>query len=435
MAQMLPARSQRMMRVIPVAFLMYTIAFIDRINIGVAIPAMSKDLHFGTTVSGLASGIFFFGYLVLQLPGGHLAERRSAKWLVFTLLLIWGVFAILTGFVQNVAQLLVIRFLLGVTEGGVWPATLVLLANWFPQDERARANNLWMLCLPVAAVVASPVSGAILASTDNNWRLLFVIEGIPPLVWAAIWALVIRDHPRDASWLSRDAEQKLEERLQAERGSRDQPELSSYRRALTSRTVWLFILIYFFSTIPGYGFTTFLPTVLKDHHLSIGTVGLLTALPFAASIVGLIVVGVVSDRVRSRRTWIAVPFVVVGVFILLSLLSAGNVVVLIALLTVAGFGLYAYLGPFWASVDQVIPAGVAGGAMGIINALGNLGGFTGPFAFGGLTSATGGGFQAGFAFLGVSALIMAGLSMLIHLREGRAAKEAAATTPAAAERS
>ncbi|MBO0702457.1 MAG: MFS transporter [Candidatus Dormibacteraeota bacterium] len=430
MQEALPARGQRMVRVIPVAFLMYTIAFVDRINIGVALPAMSKDLHFSTTIGGLASGIFFVGYLILQIPGGHIAERRSAKWLVFTLLLIWGVFAILTGFVQNVPQLLAVRFLLGLTEGGVWPATLVLLAHWFPQDERARANNLWILCLPVAAAVASPVSGAILASTSNNWRLLFVVEGIPPLVWAAIWALVIRDHPRDAKWLSRDAEEKLEERLRAERESRDRPDLSSYRRALTSGAVWLFIAIYFFSTIPGYGFTTFLPSLLEAHGLSIGTVGLLTALPFAASIVGLIVVGVLSDRIRARRYWIAAPFVVVGVGVLVSVAVSGSLIWMIAILTVAGLGLYAYLGPFWASVDQMIPAGVAGGAMGLINALGNLGGFAGPYAVGALATGTGA-FQAGFAFLGVAALIMAALAMLIRVREGRAAREATAPRPAA----
>ncbi|MBO0708721.1 MAG: MFS transporter [Candidatus Dormibacteraeota bacterium] len=421
-----------MLHVIPVAFLMYTIAFIDRINIGVALPAMSKDLHFTETIGGLASGIFFVGYLILQIPGGHLAERRSAKWLVFWLLLIWGVFAILTGFVQNVPELLAVRFLLGVTEGGVWPATLVLLAHWFPQDERARANNLWILCLPVAAVITSPVSGAILASTQDNWRLLFIIQGIPPLIWAAIWALVIQDHPRDARWLSRDAEERLEQRLHAERESRDRPDLGTYRRALTSWPTWLFILVYFFSTIPGYGFTTFLPSLLKAHHLSIGAVGLLTALPFAAAIVGLIVVGVVSDRIRARRYWIAGPFVVVGVGVLVSLLFAGNVVATIAILTVAGLGLYAYLGPFWASVDQVIPAGVAGGAMGLINALGNLGGFAGPYAVGALATSTGG-FQAGFAFLGVAALIMAALAMLIRVREGQAAKEAAATRRPATE--
>lgn len=421
-----------MLHVIPVAFLMYTIAFVDRINIGVALPSMSKALHFSAAVGGLASGIFFVGYLILQIPGGHLAERRSAKWVVFTLLLAWSAFAILTGFVQNVPQLLVVRFLLGLTEGGVWPATLVLLAHWFPQDERARANNLWMLCLPVAAAVASPVSGAILAATQDNWRLLFVVEGIPPLIWAAVWAVVIRDHPRDASWLSRDAEEKLEARLRAERESRDRPDLSTYRRALTSWPTWLFILIYFFSTIPGYGFTTFLPSLLKSQGLPIETVGVLTALPFVAAIIGLIVVGMLSDRIRHRRYWIAGPFVLVGVGILVSLVAAGSVAGTVAILSIAGLGLYAYLGPFWATVDQVIPAGVAGGAMGLINALGNLGGFAGPYAVGALATSTGG-FQAGFALLGVSALIMAALAMLIRVREGEAAKRAVAGRPTIVE--
>lgn len=421
-----------MLHVIPVAFLMYTIAFVDRINIGVALPSMSKALHFSAAVGGLASGIFFVGYLILQIPGGHLAERRSAKWVVFTLLLAWSAFAILTGFVQNVPQLLVVRFLLGLTEGGVWPATLVLLAHWFPQDERARANNLWMLCLPVAAAVASPVSGAILAATQDNWRLLFVVEGIPPLIWAAVWAVVIRDHPREASWLSRDAEEKLEARLRAERESRDRPDLSTYRRALTSWPTWLFILIYFFSTIPGYGFTTFLPSLLKSQGLPIETVGVLTALPFVAAIIGLIVVGMLSDRIRHRRYWIAGPFVLVGVGILVSLVAAGSVAGTVAILSIAGLGLYAYLGPFWATVDQVIPAGVAGGAMGLINALGNLGGFAGPYAVGALATSTGG-FQAGFALLGVSALIMAALAMLIRVREGEAAKRAVAGRPTIVE--
>ncbi len=418
-----------MLHVIPVAFLMYTIAFIDRINIGVALPAMSKSLHFSAAVGGLASGIFFVGYLILQIPGGHLAERRSAKWVVFTLLLVWAVFAILTGFVQNVPQLLVVRFLLGLTEGGVWPATLVLLAHWFPQDERARANNLWILCLPVAAAVASPVSGAILAATQENWRVLFVVEGIPPLIWAAVWALVIRDQPRDASWLSRDSREKLEKRLRAERESRDRPDLGSYRRALTSWPVWLFVIVYFFSTIPGYGFTTFLPSLLKAQHLPIGTVGVLTALPFVAAIIGLVVVGMLSDRIRHRRYWIAGPFVVVGVGILVSVAAGGSVAGTIAILSVAGLGLYAYLGPFWASVDQVIPVGVAGGAMGLINALGNLGGFAGPYAVGALATSTGS-FHAGFVFLGVSALIMAALAMLIRVREGEAAREVASKRPA-----
>ncbi|MGH7910117.1 MAG: MFS transporter [Candidatus Dormibacteraceae bacterium] len=427
MSQVVPARNRRMLAIIPVAFLMYTIAFMDRINIGVALPAMGKQLHFNATIAGLVSGIFFIGYLILQIPGGHIAERRSAKWFIFVLLLIWGVFAVLTGFVQNVPELLAVRFLLGVTEGGVWPATLVLLSHWFPQDERARANNLWMLCLPVAAVVASPISGLILAASDNNFRLLFVIEGVPPLLWAIVWALVIKDRPRDAAWLQEEDQVKLEQVLRAERAARDRPDLSTYRRAMTSPATWLFAGIYFFSTIPGYGFSTFLPSLLKDHGFAIGTVGLLTALPFAASIIGLIVVGIVSDRIRLRRQWIAAPFVLVGIGILASVATSGNIVISIVILVIAGLGLYAYLGPFWASVDQVLPTETAGGSMGLINGVGNLGGFFGPYVVGFLATATGG-FEAGFGFLGVCALIMAGLAMLIRIREGQAVKSVAVST-------
>ncbi|MFZ0217282.1 MAG: MFS transporter [Candidatus Dormiibacterota bacterium] len=426
MPDITPARTRRMLAIIPVAFLMYTIAFMDRINIGVALPAMGKQLHFDPTIAGLVSGIFFIGYLILQIPGGHIAERQSAKWFIFVLLLIWGIFAVLTGFVQNVPELLAVRFLLGVTEGGVWPATLVLLSHWFPQDERARANNLWMLCLPVAAVIASPISGLILGASHDNFRLLFVIEGLPPLIWAVVWAIVIKDRPRDAAWMSDGDKAALERVLTAERSTRDRPDLSTYRRAMLSPATWLFCAIYFFSTIPGYGFTTFLPSLLKAHGISIATVGVLTALPFAVGIIGLVLVGIFSDRARVRRNWVAIPFVIVGVGILVSVVFSGNLTVSIIILSLSGFGLYAYLGPFWASVDQVLPAETSGGAMGLINGIGNLGGFFGPYVVGFLATATGG-FEGGFAFLGVCALVMAGLAMLVRVREGERAK--AATKP------
>lgn len=424
MGQALPARGQRMLSVIPLVFLVYTVVFMDRASYGAALPAMSRDLHFNRTIAVAVLGAFFAGRLIISIPAGHLAERRSAKWLIFTLLLFWALFAIPAGLVQNLPELLAARFLLGLVEGGLMPATLVLFGNWFPQDERARATNLWLLNLPFAAVVVSPIAGAILASTHYNWRLLFVVGAIPPLVWATIWALVIRDRPRDARWLSRDAKEKVEEQLRAERELSDRPDLSSYRRAFTSGTTWLFAAIAFFGIMPSYGFITFLPSLLRSHGLGTGTVGLLTALPFAAGVIGLLIAGVLSDRNRSRRFWIVVPYLVVGVGLLVSLLTEGSPIWTIALFTVAGLGLYAHLGPYWASVAQVIPAGVVGGSIGMINALANLGGFVGPLAVALLATRTGG-YQSGFAFLGVCALIMAGLAMLIRVREGEAAKAAA----------
>ncbi|MBO0877136.1 MAG: MFS transporter, partial [Pseudonocardia sp.] len=298
---------QRYLRVIPVAFLMYTIAFVDRNNIGLAIPSMSAKLHFSPTVSGLAFGIFFIGYLILQVPGGHLAERWSAKWFVFVALLVWGVLSSITGLVQNVEQLLIVRFLLGVAEGGVWPATLVLLAHWFPRRERARANSLWILCLPFASAVSSPISGWILSVTGSDYRILFLAEGAPAIVWAALWAIFIKDHPHQSNAISPAERDYLDRTLREERADRDRPDLGTYRKAMTSPFTWLFCLIYFFSTIPGYGISSFYPSLLKQTGMSIGVVGWVNALPYVMAIIGLLVVGVVSDRSMVRRRWVAIP--------------------------------------------------------------------------------------------------------------------------------
>ena len=170
-------RSERWLRIIPVAFIMYTIAFIDRTNISLALPSMARELHMTSTQAGDAAGIFFWGYLLLQIPGGHLAQRWSAKRFVSILLVLWGVCSVGCGLVRTTHEFWIMRFLLGVAEGGVWPATLVLLSHWFPRPERARANAYWMLCLPVAVIVSSPVSGWILGRW--NWRVLLIAEGLP----------------------------------------------------------------------------------------------------------------------------------------------------------------------------------------------------------------------------------------------------------------
>jgi sugar phosphate permease len=408
---------QRYVRVIPIAFLMYTIAFVDRNNIGLAIPSMSAALHFSPTISGLVFGIFFIGYLILQVPGGHLAERWSAKWFVFIALIVWGVLSSITGLVQNVEQLLIVRFLLGVAEGGVWPATLVLLAHWFPRRERGRANSLWILCLPVASVISSPISGFILATT-HDYRILFLAEGAPAILWAGLWAIFIKDYPHQSAAISPAERDYLEQTLAEERQDRDRPELTSYRKALTSPFTWLFCLIYFFSTIPGYGISSFFPSLLKQAGLSIGMVGIVNALPYVVAIIGLLLVGVLSDRSMTRRRWVAIPALIMGVGLVISAILHTIVAPSIAILIIAGFGLYSYLGPFWATVDQVIPAETAGGTMGLINGIGNLGGFVGPYIVGYLDTTTGS-FTGGFLFLGLCALAMAPLVMLANVREGR----------------
>jgi len=210
---------RRWMQIIPAAFVMYTIAFIDRTNISLALRDISVNLQMDPAQAGGAAGAFFWGYSVLQIPGGYLANRWSAKRVVSVLLIIWGLCAMACGFVRTRQELWAMRFLLGVAEGGVWPATLVLLANWFLRVERARANALWMLCVPLAIVFSSPLSGWILSQW--TWRTLLIVEGILPFVWLPIWWALIEDLPSQARWLSPEAREHLEHALSREGNHRD----------------------------------------------------------------------------------------------------------------------------------------------------------------------------------------------------------------------
>jgi MFS family permease len=205
-------KEQRWLRIIPVALIMYTISYIDRTNVALALdPKLSPMMAFlkmDDAIKGNAVGLFFFGYLVLQIPSGYLASRWSPRKLVSIFLVFWGLCAIGCGLVANVTQFEVMRFALGVAESGVYPATLVLLANWFPQAERARANAYWILCQPLAVAGAAPITGWFLGSlnlpghADWNWRLTLMMEGALPLLWLPVWWHFISDRPRDAKWIS-----------------------------------------------------------------------------------------------------------------------------------------------------------------------------------------------------------------------------------------
>jgi MFS family permease len=375
---------QRWWRIIPVAFLMYTIAFMDRINIGFGIPGMEKSLGIAANVAGLASGIFFVGYMFLQIPGGQLAVKWSAKKFVFISLVVWGIFAILTGLVQNTAELLIVRFLLGVAEGGVWPATLILLAKWFPMDERARANSYWMFCLPVASIIMSPISGWILTWTD--WRTLFILEGIPPLIWAAIWWFFIDETPDDAKWLSPEERAYIDNKFAQDRaaGIAANQEGEHWYDGLKSGRVWYLVIIYFLVQVGFYGVSLWLPVIIKGlTKQGFGLVGLITALPYIAAVIGLYLNANHSDRTGERRLHVAIPLIIGGICLVLSGflgLSSAWLGVIFLILT-EGF-LLPYVGVFWTLPPMFLPQETVGSAMGLINALGNLGGFVGPYLIG-----------------------------------------------------
>ncbi|HKT69217.1 MAG TPA: MFS transporter, partial [Terriglobales bacterium] len=230
---------QRWLRIIPIALLMYIIAFVDRTNISLALPSMSRELHMDAAQAGSAAGIFFWGYLLLQIPGGYLAHRWSAKRFVAILLVLWALCAMACGLVHTAGQFWWMRLLLGVAEGGVWPAVLVLLANWFRRGERARANALWMVCLPLAVVISAPISGWIL---DHwNWRVMLLAEGALPLLWLGPWLLFMDDDPRQSRWLPPAQRDILQRDLKREAAVTGQSTSDTVLRALLRPKAWVMV--------------------------------------------------------------------------------------------------------------------------------------------------------------------------------------------------
>lgn len=407
---------------------MYTIAFIDRTNISLAQSSISHDLGMDSQQFGSAAGVFFWGYLVLQIPGGYLARRWSAKWFVAILLVVWGLCSAGTGLVETGHQFWVMRLLLGVAEGGVWPAVLVLLANWFPRAERARANAFWMLCLPLAVIVSSPISGWILGHW--SWRVLLLAEGAFPLVWLAVWLTRIHDYPHQARWISAEERAYLEETLSREAAEIEQTEAADRAaalpsgepdpplwRALLSPSVLLMCLFYFALNTGNYGYLFWLPTAMeKAKQLSHLRVGLLFAVPYVITAIGMVLISKHSDRYRERRRHVAAGMASAGLALLAGVLASRySATASFALIALVGAGSYGALGPFWAIPTETLARRVAGPAMGLVNALGNLGGYFGPLLAGYMNKRTGSLYYA-FGLLSLCLLLGSALALLLPER-------------------
>lgn len=408
---------------------MYTIAFMDRVNIGFGIPGIEKSLGASATIAGVISGIFFIGYVLLQIPGGQLAVKWSAKKFVLIMLIAWGIFAVLTGLVQNTAQLLIVRFLLGVAEGGVWPATLVMLSHWFPLEERARANSYWMFCLPVASIISSPISGWILTWAD--WRTLFILEGIPPLLWAVIWWFSIADSPDTAKWISPEEREYLHQKFAEDSSYTPAKEGGSWRDGLKDPKVWYLVVIYFLIQVGFYGVSLWLPVIVKGlTKQGFGAVGLIATLPYIAAVIGMYFNANHSDRTGERKAHTAYPLIIGGVALLLSgILGQTSALLGILFLIVSEGFVLAYVGVFWTLPPLFLSKESIGSGMGLINALGNLGGFLGPFLVGYFNTTTGSNLT-GLSILCVS-LVLSGVMVLIFRQSSSSARaQSLSTVPA-----
>lgn len=406
----------RWYRLIPVAFITYSLAYLDRANFGFAAAGeMAKDLHITSATSSLLGSLFFLGYFFFQIPGAHYASKKSAKKLIFWSLLLWGALATATGLVSNINFLIIIRFMLGVVESAVMPAMLILLSRWFTKAERSRANTLLILGNPVTILWMSILSGYLINAA--GWRWMFIWEGLPAIIWAFFWWRLVSDKPADAKWLSDDDKASLESALQKEQVT-IKP-VKNYAAAFKSRIVILLSLQYALWSIGVYGFVIWLPSIIKAApEMSMIKTGWLSSIPYAFAIIGMLTVSYFSDKTLKRKQFIW-PFLLVAslAFYASYLIGTSNFYLSFVLLIVAGMAMYAPYGPFFASITEILPANVTAGAIALINSFGALGSFAGSYFVGFLNGKTQG-FGASYIFMS-GALFLSALITVIALNNKR----------------
>lgn len=389
---------------IPTILVIYIIAYLDRVNIGFGMSDLQDDLGLDGAQAGFAAGVFFIGYVILQVPGGWLAQRWSAKKLIFVLLLLWGLLAAASGLAQNYLQLVFIRFLLGVVEGAVQPALMVLISRWFPAKERGRAFSLFIMHNPIASIIAGPLSGLILMS--GGWRELFIIEGIAGLIIGlVVWGIVAADSPATARWLPRRERDEIE-RLKA--ADPVIPVVSDWRAAVKAPIVWRLAFASMLIWLGFYGLQLWLPSLLKQSFSGALTIGLIAALPPIGAGIAIWLNGRGADKDGRYTLRIMVPLLIGGVVLILSTFVTKDQPWLVVLgLVVATACQLSFFGPFWSLASQRVPIAAVGVGFGIINGIGNLGGLLGPYLGGYLKDVTGN-LTISAAFFGV-AVIIAGL--------------------------
>lgn len=403
------ALRRRWLIVLPATFITYSLAYMDRVNYGFGAAAgMASDLHITGSQSAFLAGIFFIGYLTFQVPGSAYAQRKSAVALIFWALLGWGTLAALTGVIRVFWLLAIDRFLLGAAESLVMPAMLVLLMKWFTPSERSRANAVLILGNPVTVVWMSASTGYLMQSV--GWRLAFIIEGLPSILWALAWLRLVPETPDVAPWFTNEAACYVYEKQNVV--SESVLELASVSEVVKRRDVILLCAQFCTWSLGLYGLVIWLPAIIRDHAHSMGATGLFSAAPYLFASVAMIVVALASDRTakRSRLVW---PFLwIAGISMFLSFAMSGHSFKIAYLfLIVAAAGIYAPYGPFWANVSVILPRPVVGKAIGLINACGAVGGALGSWAVGVLRARTGNS-DAGFLLMSGS-LILSGILVLL----------------------
>jgi len=375
---------------LPFLFLLYVIAYLDRVNVSFAAAGVSKDLGLNSASYGFAAGIFFLGYVLFEIPSNLVLDRVGARRWISRILLSWGVVAALMAFMTTAAQFNGLRLLLGVAEAGFFPGIILYLSQWVPEAQRARTLSGFMLAIPVAGLLGGPVSAALL-SIDGfgglaGWRWLFLLEALPAIVLSvAVWRW-LPNRPDQARWLKPEEAEALEEVLQKERGQSlaSAGQVHGLGALWADRRLWLLSVLYLGIATSFYGFSFWIPRFVGDalgeSSPSPVLVNLLSAIPYGLAVVMMVLVGRAADRHADKRLFVAVPLAVAALALVVSLPAEGGLrLVLISIATAAAF---ASLGPAWAMPLQFLGGRAAAGGIAAINSFGNIGGFLAPFVMG-----------------------------------------------------
>jgi len=387
------------LRIVPLLFVCYVVAFLDRINVGFAKLQMQDALGFSDAVYGLGAGIFFLSYCLLEVPSALLLKRMGARKTIARIMICWGIVGTLTAFVSNVTEFYLARLLLGVFEAGFFPGVIFYLSSWFPENRRGLIISCFMVGFPIAGLVGGPVSGWAMTSLANvanmaGWQWLYIVEALPAVALGIVTLFVLDDDIDKARWLT-DAEKKmLHEGFRAETDRKRRSNQSghgSLAQALADPKIYMLAFIDFAFVCGTYSVTFWLPTVMKNTGISnLSQLGWLSAIPYGIGAVGMVLISRHSDRKLERRWHATIAGVIGAIALLLVSQSMGSIAITITLLTVACVGIFSINVLIWSLASGYLHGSpAAAGSIAFVNCIGLLSGFCSPFIIGWLKTMTG----------------------------------------------
>lgn len=408
-------------RLMPFLLLLYIVAWLDRVNVGFAALQMNRDLEFSAAVYGFGAGVFFVGYALFEIPSNLILARVGARRWIARIMITWGLISVSMMFVRGETSFYILRFLLGVAEAGFLPGIIYYLGNWYPAAARARAVSWFMAAIPLSIVIGGPLAGLLLEMHGllglTGWQWLFLIEGAPAVILGVVVLFYLTDTPEHARWLEPEERTWLSAHIRSEQAQAKARHRVELRQAFFHPTVWLLALIMFTCQSGSYGLTLWVPQILKGlSGLNDLQVGMISALPYIAAALGMVLIGTHSDRTGERILHIAIPSMIGAIGFTASALLVSPIPGMIAL-TVAAVGDLGSRGPFWALPGRFLTGSASAGGIALINTIGSLGGFVGPYAVGLVKNATGG-FTGGLLLL--AALLFVGALLTLYLRSAPA---------------